>query len=461
MRETFYFYDLETTGLSSKNDRIMQFAGQRTDLDLNPIGPADDVLIQLTPDVLPDPEALLVTSLTPQQTLQDGLREHEFVRWFDAEIATPGTIFTGFNSLRFDDEFMRAIHYRNLADVYEWQWKDSRSKWDMLDVLRMTRALRPEGIEWVSEDGKPVNKLEVLASANNIVHTQAHNALSDVEALIGIAQLINNKQPKLFKYLLNLRNKHEVKQLLAQGKPVVYSSGRYANENEKTTVVIPLICDEQSAVVYDLRVDPVSFLERPDEYAKVPVIKEVKYNHCPAMAPLGVVTDAAWERIKLDLTTVNRHLNAVKSLHQELVACYVPPRYEKDTSAGYELVDVDGAMHDGFYSESDRRLLARTREMSGEELTDFHPEFSDKRLNGLYFLYKARQFPRSLLAEDRALWDEYLRKKLLAGEENSPLALYMQKVAELRKIHALDSDKCYILDELTLYAQSIMPLSDD
>src|SRR5687767_13856438 len=148
MAASFFFYDLETSGFSPREARIMQFAGQRTDLDLRPVDEPVNELVKLTDDILPDPDAVLITGITPQQTLADGFTEAEFLQRFTADVATPGTIFIGFNSIRFDDEFMRALHYRNFYDPYEWQWQDNRAKWDLLDVVRMTRALRPDGIQW-------------------------------------------------------------------------------------------------------------------------------------------------------------------------------------------------------------------------------------------------------------------------------------------------------------------------
>jgi len=106
---TLYFYDLETSGFSPHAARVMQFAGQRTDMELNPIGDPHNFLITLSDDVLPDPDAILITGITPQKTRADGMTEAEFLKIFHSEISCPGTIFTGFNTVRFDDEFMRFL----------------------------------------------------------------------------------------------------------------------------------------------------------------------------------------------------------------------------------------------------------------------------------------------------------------------------------------------------------------
>ena len=160
MQNTFFFYDLETSGLSARSDRIMQFAGQRTDMNLQPIGEPVNVLVALNDDTIPIPEALLVTGITPQKTLDEGYSEADFAKLLVEEWFTPDTIVVGFNNVRFDDEFIRHLLWRNFHDPYEWSWKEGRSRWDMLDVVRMTRALRPEGINWpVDDKGEPTNRL--------------------------------------------------------------------------------------------------------------------------------------------------------------------------------------------------------------------------------------------------------------------------------------------------------------
>jgi exodeoxyribonuclease-1 len=264
MATSFFFYDLETSGFDPRRARIMQFAGQRTDMGLQPVGEPVNQLIKLTPDVLPDPDAILVTGITPQTTIADGLTELEFLNLFYEQVAIPGTIFVGYNSVRFDDEFMRFLNYRNFYDAYEWQWQDSRSRWDLLDVVRITRALRPEGVKWpFASDGRPSNQLGLLTAVNKLEHANAHDALSDVLATIALARLIRDKQPKLFEFLLSMRAKREVAKLVTKSEPFVYTSGKYAGEFEKTTVVITLTehPENQGALVYDLRQDPTPFLK--------------------------------------------------------------------------------------------------------------------------------------------------------------------------------------------------------
>lgn len=463
---TFFFYDLETSGLNARTSRIMQFAGIRTDLDLNPIGEPIDVLIKLTDDVLPDPGAVMVTGITPQSTLADGLSEPEFCKLLMGDVFTPDTITVGFNSVRFDDEFIRHTLWRNFYDPYEWAWSEGRSRWDMLDVVRLTRALRPEGMKWpVDDKGKAVNKLELIAKENNLIHTKAHDALSDVEALIGVAKLIKSNQPKLFEYLLAAREKKAVAKLinLEEPQPFVYASGRYDAQFEKTTVSFPISPGTKagSVLVYDLRYDPTPFLtaspaalasvifadrqtREQSEYQKLPV-KELSYNKCPAVAPLGVLDDASQKRLSLDLDVIKKHMHILAG----------NPAFAGAVREAFEMrepfepnSDVEAQLYDGFLNDKDKPRMAAVRAADATALADFHPNFVDDRLGELLFRYKARSFPSSLSEEEAVRWEVFRATKL-----KGQLPIYLE---QLQKMASYVKDT-YLLEELQLWAESIVP----
>lgn len=468
MAKTFFFYDLETSGLNARSQRIMQFAGRRTGMDLNPIGEPIDVLVKLSEDILPEPYAILVTGTTPQKTLQEGISEPEFAKMFIEDVATPDTIMIGFNTIRFDDEFMRHTLWRNFYDPYEWSWSEGRSRWDMLDVVRMTRALRPDGINWpVNEEGEPVNKLELLSKANKLEHEHAHDALSDVEATIGVARLIKQKQPKLFEWLLKNRDKKEIAKLvnLDDPKPFVYSSGRYGREFNFTTVAIPVALGSRpgSVVVYDLRYDPSDFSNLTSEdlkqrifadyetrktegFQKIPV-KELVFNKCPAIAPVGVMNQTSWENIGLEQSTVEKNLKATKQdFTDKIAAAYADrPAFEKSSN-------VEDQLYDGFVDDKDRKRIDTVRKSSEQELADFHPQFADERLPELLLRYKARWFPKSLSADEQLTWENYRHTKLQA---NAPK--YQEMIANLLSTHQEKNDQ-FLLEELKLWLESTAPL---
>lgn len=474
----FFFYDLETSGINPRQARIMQFAGQRTDLNLKPIGEPVNLLIKLTDDALPDPDAIMITGITPQHTKADGVSEADFLKIFNEEVSLPGTIFAGFNSVRFDDEFMRFLHYRNFYDPYEWQWLDDRSRWDILDVVRLTRALRPDGINWPFDtNGKPSNRLELLTSVNKLEHTDAHDALSDVRATIAVARMIRNKQTKLFDYLLSLRNKKAVAELVNQDQPFVYTSGKYPAEFEKTAVVAKLTDhpERQGAVVFDLRHDPDEYTNNTAaelaelwRYKKDPQeprlpVKLLLFNRCPAIAPLGVLDKTSQARLQIDLKTVQAHhkkLKAAKGFTKKIIEAMEILNQEQQTRLLTSQLEVDAQLYDGFFSKPDQTTMRAVRVAEPDDLTSFADKFQDDRLKTLLPLYKARNYPKSLTSEERANWENYRLHLLTDGGNQSRLHKFFGRLEELASLKQTTQDQRYLLEELRLYGESIMPDPD-
>jgi exodeoxyribonuclease-1 len=414
----------------------------------------------------------MVTGITPQQTVDEGYTEAEFAKFVATEVFTPDTVAVGFNNIRFDDEFIRYLLWRNFYDPYEWSWKDGRSRWDLLDVVRMTRALRPDGIKWpVDASGVATNRLELITKVNGVDHFKAHDALSDVEALIAVTKLIKQKQPQLYDYLLKLRDKNEVKKLvnLDDKRPFVYSSGRFDSEFNKTTVAFPLTAGKNgNVIVYDLRYDPTPFLDmsskelakklfasweerRADGFVKLPV-KELQYNRAPAVAPIGVLEqDKGWQRIGLDIDTVAKNKDALLS----------SPGFAENIRTLYEnrdefkkSLDPEAQLYDGFVSDSDRMRIEKVRSSGQDELADFHPNFTDERLPALLLHYKARNFLKSLSEDESVEWEKWRSQKIAAA-----LPKYMQSIQKLAS-QTTDESRLFILQELHLWAESIMPISD-
>lgn len=471
MAKTFFFYDLETSGLNPREDRIMQFAGIRTDESFKPIGEPYNILVALSEDVLPSPGALMVTGISPQKTVEEGYSEAEFAQILTTEIFTPETTIVGYNNIRFDDEFIRALLWRNYYDPYEWAYADGRSRWDMLDVVRLTRALRPEGIKWpVTDEGVATNRLELLSQINGLNHQKAHDALSDVEALIEVTALIAKQQPKLFNYLLSMRHKNELKKLvsLEEPKPFVYASGRYDSQFNKTTVAYPLVAAEHGNVyVYDLRVDPADWVnksseqleqiintaykDRGDDFQKLPV-KKLQYNRVPAVAPLGVLAaDNGWEKIGLSQIEIEDNLNLLVKNPDFAQKCAQVLSKKADFPP---IKEAEGKLYEGFIHDRDKLRCQAIRNMTKADIKTYKPEFQDQRLADMYVRYKARNFSNQLSGEERSQYEDWRRQYLLSRAPQ-----FMNELSKQVSRSDLDSEQQYILDELKLWFEAIMPES--
>lgn len=472
MPKTYFFYDLETSGISGQRDRIMQFAGMRTDEDLQLIGEPYNILVRLNDDVLPSPDALMVTGITPQKTVEEGYTEAEFAKLFIDEICTPETIIVGFNNVRFDDEFIRALLWRNYYDPYEWAYKDGRSRWDLLDVVRMTRALRPDGINWPVVDGKPTNRLELLSKENNLEHTHAHDALSDVEALIGVTRLIRDTHPDLYHYLLKMRDKNEVKSLvnLDEPKPFVYVSGRYSAEWQKATVALPIAPAEHGNVyVYDLRHDASAwatmgesdihrhintpYAERGDDYQPLP-IKKLQYNRTPAVAPLGVLgAHDGWAKVGLSAEQIDKNIKTLRAsqafIHN---AIEVLTAREPRTQA----TSPEGQLYDGFVSSPKDKVRAEAiRNATHDDMAKFVPKFEDARLQAMFPHYKARNYPALLNTSERAEYETYRSQCI-----SSQLPQFTKDFQRVAARRGLSESQQFVLEELKLWVESVVPAAD-
>ena len=426
---SFYWYDLETFGISPKFDRIAQFAGIRTDLNLNVITEPDMFYCQPSDDLLASPEACLVTGITPQECQEKGMLECDFMDKINEIFTESHTCVTGYNSIRFDDEFIRYGNYRNLIDPYMREWANGNSRWDLIDLVRACYAMRPEGIHWpMHEEGKPSFKLTDLTEANNMKHTAAHDALSDVEATIQVAKLIKQKQPKLFEFYLSLRKKNMSKSLLNWQllKPIVHVSNKIPAQRGCLAIMLPLAIhptNPNGVICYDLAYDPDDLFELevdeiqdriftpqadlPEDYERI-ALKTIHINKSPFVAPLSVLKNVDLERINMDYATNKANLEKFKS--QESIISKVQEVFQQKFDDDGE--DVDGMLYSGFFTPQDKQIFSKIKEMPTEKVLENQFDFKDPRAQELVFRYIARNYPNVLSIEQTNKWHKDIIKRI-------------------------------------------------
>lgn len=470
-QQTFFWHDYETWGADPRRDRAAQFAGVRTDAELNIAGEPVSFYCRPADDMLPQPEACLITGLTPQKALEQGLNEAEFFARVHAELAQPGTCGVGYNSLRFDDEFTRYGLYRNFFDPYAREWKGGNGRWDIIDMVRLTRALRPEGIEWpVREDGVTSFRLEELTAANGIGHASAHEALSDVHATIALARLIRERQPRLYHFVLENKEKDRAGALLdlRDKAAVLHVSRMFPAVLGCMAVVMPLIqhpTNRNGVIVCDLRLDPREWLsldagqigerlytataDRTEGQARIP-LKTVHLNRCPVLAPLNTLTEGARVEWGIDLDRCEehrQHLLSTPGLTEKLVEVFSQSPFPPSG-------DPDQGLYEGFLGDADRRLCDRVRSLSPSQLADGRLAFEDKRLKEILFRYRARNWPESLGEPERARWDAFRRARLTDPNGGGSISLqaYRETLAGLRIARP---DRLEIIDALEQWPDMI------
>lgn len=463
---TFYWYDYEAFGLNPMSDRLAQFAGIRTDMDLNIIGEPLMMYCKPADDFLPNPSSCLITGITPQQALAEGLPEAEFIQRINQEFSQANTCVLGYNNLRFDDEFTRHTLYRNLFDPYAREWQNGCSRWDLLDVVRATRSLRPEGIEWpVNEAGRPSVRLEELTVANGIRHEAAHDALSDVYATLAVAKLIKEKQPKLFEFAFNNRSKNKLFKLLdlREQKPVIHVSGMYPVEQGNMAVVVPLAqhpVNKNGIIVYDLSVDPQDLLnlspakiherlftrsdELPEGVERIP-LKTVHVNKCPVIAPFMTLDAKAAKKYGIDLNICRANLEVIRSqagLTKKIQKVMSETEFEKRT-------DPDQMLYGGpFFNDDDKARMRHIHTMAPQELAGYRPPFNDSRLPEMLFRMRARNWPETLTEEEQRRWREFRQSRL-------DLDAYLAEIESLRQAPERTEKERQVLDELEQYGREL------
>ena len=454
MPASFLWYDLETFGRDPRKTRIAQFAAVRTDEALNPIGDPISLFCQPANDLLPSPEATLITGITPQQALRDGLPEAEFFARLHEQLSQPQTCAVGYNSIRFDDEFIRFGLYRNFYDAYEREWRNGNSRWDLLDVMRLMYALRPDGMQWpLREDGMPSFKLEHLATANGTRTGVAHEALSDVYALIGLARRFRETQPKLWDYALQLRDKRHAGSLLdtVGQTPVLHISGKYPAARRCAALVLPLARHpriDSRVIACDLDADPEQLLslsadeiadrlytptaDLPEGERRV-ALKEIHSNKCPVLVPLAHLRQADFDRLGIDLPACMANVERLRAgpgLAEKVRRVFA-------SEAHREPADADAALYDGFVADGDKRTFLKVRSSKPAELAALAAELKDPRYPELLFRYRARNWPQSLSNDEQERWDDYRRRRLGSdsGLSEYQFTSFRDSIVALRAAH--------------------------
>ena len=469
---SFFWHDYETWGAAPAFDKPVQFAGVRTDLDFNIIDDPVNILCKPPRDYLPNPEACLVTGLSPLHALEHGMIEPEFIARVHRELSSPGTCGVGYNSIRFDDEVTRYALWRNFYDPYEREYLNGNSRWDIIDMVRMTYALRPEAIEWPMIDGVASFKLENLSAANNLAHENAHDALSDVYATIGMAKLIKQQQPKLFDYLFELRDKRKAAALIdiANHKPLLHVSSRFPASNGCAALVLPLAAhpvNKNSFICFDLSQNPDDLLSLPAEsiierlYTKTEdlpdgvsriALKEVHINKSPALATAKLLDETSAQRLGIDLDTCRKHWQQLKNhtLANKLAEVYRHNPFNDKR-------DPESALYQGFLSNLDKKRVLDVRHSAPDELAKQSFPFDDSRLPELLFRFRARNYPETLNATEQAQWQEHCQQQLVEpGYGYLGYEALQERIFELQEQGELTDAQIQLLDELSHYADGLV-----
>ncbi|GAB1432023.1 exodeoxyribonuclease I [Spirochaetota bacterium] len=457
MAKTILWYDLETFGLNPRHDRIAQFACIRTNERLEPVSEQLILYSRISDDYLPSPRSCLVHRISPQDTIEKGIPEYEFAKAIRTEMMATGSCTCGYNSIAFDDEFIRNLFYRNLFDPYEREWAEGNSRWDVMDLFRAARDLKPDGLAWPDGvDGKPDFRLTSLANANSVKLRNAHNAMHDIEATLALVRLVKKAQPRLYDWYWKHKTRDSLRPLikLAACEPILHSSASYTRKEGCSTIIAPvgMLPRRRDAVLaLDLRYDPEPLIKLDVEEIRTRVfspkttmkdgdripLSVVRLGRCPYLAPLSVLDKKAALRLGLDPEEAKsraKSLSGEVQLIQKLLAVFSP--------IGPEIVEPDPDYRiysGGFFRDDDRDSMAAVHEaIAALGPKEARPQayslpFWDERLPKLVRRLFARNWLASLSRSEKERWRSYCAGRLLfpGMEGATDLASYEKTIAAL------------------------------
>ena len=435
---TILWYDLETFGLNPRYDRIAQAAAIRTDMDLNPIGEPIVLYAKLSQDYLPTPSSCLITGITPQEVNEKGICEAEFIKKLRAEFMMPGTIAAGYNSIGFDDEVIRNTLYRNLYDPYEREYRNGCSRWDIINLVRATRDLRPEGLVFTTlneETGAPSFKLTDLTAENNIEQAVFWAPPSSGYAKGAL------RAPLTCYRLADKFSRSGIRSI-------------FVSEKGNTHPLLPLFYEaEKSSALYcfDLTRDiPES---AAGGYQETGIVR-LMINRCPFVAPISVLDSESEKRLGFTKEEIRR--KAAKAIVAPVLSrkSILEAREERtdiDTDPDLTIYQSFPSDHDKGVMESIRAMKPEDRLRKGEHL------FDNDKYHKLLWRQVARNWPEALSEKDKASWKNFSALRLINPPAEGALSYehYMRTVDELLQSLDTTGKEKEILMKLKEYGQKL------
>ncbi len=493
---TFYWYDFETFGLDKETDRPSQFAGQRTDLSFNPIGEGEVFYNKPSMDYLPSAQSCLLTGITPQICMSEGVVESEFAQEVWNRLNEPGTISLGYNSLTFDDDVARFLFWRNFLDPNSHQSENGCSRWDIYPLVCAVWALRGDGMNWPRWEDISVRdypaaegrtgvcmKLEFLTKANKIPHNRAHNALSDVNATIGLAKKIAETEPRLWQWAFEHRSKETIRAALEKG-PVLWIHPRFGQKRGYAKIVQMIGLNprnENEVFVWDLAYDPEGLAKLSQDEIRERLFPN-KAKREAGVIPLPIyrlhVDEAPFVCDNLKVLTDERAAHF--GINKEGAVANVPkllsllPSMQKpihdwvEEATRPEPLDVDqGLKSDKELSVHDHELCKFVRGYEPEQLSRAIEagklKFDDVRLDVLLARYRARNWPELMSAEEQKEWKIFCSKRLFKGDRvNRTVTDYFNEIDAFQEIIGEDEELTALMDTLYTWGEYVgSELSDE
>lgn len=455
--QTYLFYDLETTGLNKSFDQVLHFAAIRTDLNLKELD-RHEIKVKLNKDVIPSPYALLTHKMGIQEISQ-GVSECEAIKQIHEWLNTPGTISLGYNTLGFDDEFLRFSFYRNLLKPYTHQYANQCYRMDIYPMTVMFYLFKNPVLSWPKIDNKLSLKLENINSANHLISGRAHHAMVDVEVTLELARRFLAEK-EMWDYLQGYFKKEidKTRMLQVQKNMALCVNGKLGHQANYQCPVLYL-GDHQhykNQTIW-LRLDSEELMHvTPDTLVEKTWTINKKPGEPNFILPERFLHQITPERIQLAEKN-KQWLHENPALLDNIKNYYIHYKYPV-----YPKTDMDASLYlNGFWSSEEEFFCRRFHEVNFAGKIKLLEQTVNPKLRKLALRILGRQDVDALSEKDKDEFMDYMRQVNSENEEEilidhqgkkrlTPKAA-LQEIMTIRSEKQLDPSDEKLLNDFETY----------
>ena len=383
---SFVFFDIETTGLSRHFDQVLHFAAIRTDHRLVELE-RFDIRSRLCGHVIPHPAALLVNGIGVSELLDPLLPSHyEMMCAIRAKLLSwSPSIFAGYNSIRFDEEMLRQAFFKTLHPLYLTSMHNN-GRGDVLHLAMSAVATSSDSLVVpIADTGRRSFRLGPLLAENGIEHKRAHDAVSDVEAMVALCRLIQRRAPQAWQSFVRFSKKSTTIDFVenedafvlteyfsgeAYHSPVVCIGRDPSDANKRLCLVL----NSQTRRLMAASGDEMQALLA----ARPSPIRSVKVNGAPSLTSLYDADGLSFDLSEAELEALAGEVKADGAVRQRLLAFF-----QSLATPWPDALHVEQRIYDGFTTPDDEAVLQRFHAASWQQRARLLMHLKDQRLRAL------------------------------------------------------------------------------
>ncbi len=459
------FYDFETCSSNVSYGQIIQAAAVLVNDDFQELDRYEG-RCRLSPGIIPEAMALIVNKSRPEVLKKQNLSHYQMIRQMMEKFNEwSNSIFIGYNSLNFDEEFLRTTLFKNLDYPYLTVTKGNERA-DLFSLARAAHLYYPNCIKTpISDKNNPVFKLDKLAPMNGIKHNDAHSAISDVLATVEIAKLLNKKAPNVWKASLMTTNKDKTLEIIKNELTFCTDFFYYG---KSFPFVLTFLCEHPQwgyPMCFDLKSDPnfyfkLSMNDLKKELKKTPkVIRTIKHKKHPIiMNPSYGMNFEIYK--KIGLKKLNERADLIRKkedFSEKVVSILDEESREKKDFDSQEEIYAEESIYKKWTTKEDNAIMPQFHKASWKEKFLVLQKFKDERLRyfGKKILYE--ESPESLPQEEyKKIHKEVASRVLSSNKERwNTIPRTYSEIDTLRNKFKDDKDKLKMLDEINSYIEEM------